>query len=56
MLAKGEGALGVMTPIFRIPGGASPVGGSTWWKPASGQQWMSWVHLADIVGLFLEAS
>ena len=53
VLAKGEGALGVMTPIFKL-GGASPVGnGGSLFKPATGRQWMSWIHTDDIVGLFL---
>jgi uncharacterized protein (TIGR01777 family) len=57
VLARGEGALGVMTPIFRwLPGGAAPVGsGPTSILPATGRQWFSWIHLTDIVGLFLMA-
>ncbi len=57
VLARGEGALGVMTPIFRwLPLGAAPVGnGGGLLKPATGQQWMSWIHIDDIVGLFLLA-
>jgi uncharacterized protein (TIGR01777 family) len=57
VLARGEGALGVMTPVFRwLPGGAAPVGnGGKRLAPAKGQQWMSWVHAEDIVGIFLLA-
>ena len=57
VLAKGEGALGAMTPIFRwLPGGAAPVGnGGSLLKPAGGQQWMSWIHIDDIVGILLLA-
>ena len=55
VLARGEGALGVMTPIFRM-GGATPVGnGGSLLKPATGRQWMSWIHIDDIVGLLLMA-
>jgi uncharacterized protein (TIGR01777 family) len=57
VLARGEGALGAMTPIYKwLPGGAAPVGGGgSPLKPGSGRQWMSWIHLDDIVGLFLLA-
>jgi uncharacterized protein (TIGR01777 family) len=58
VLARAGGALGVMTPIFRwLPGGAAPVGngGGTLLGPARGQQWMSWIHIDDIVGILLLA-
>jgi uncharacterized protein (TIGR01777 family) len=57
VLAQGEGALGVMTPIFRwLPLGSAPVGnGGGLLKPAAGRQWMSWIHIDDIVGIFLLA-
>ncbi len=55
VLGRGQGALGVMVPIFRW-GGASPIGsGGHWLRPARGPQWLSWIHLDDIVGLFLMA-
>jgi uncharacterized protein len=54
VLARGEGALGVMTPIFRL-GGAAPVGGDGLLRPAVGRQWMSWIHVDDLVGLYLLA-
>ena len=56
VLAKGEGALGTMTPLYKLFVGAAPVGsGGSLLKPATGLQWMSWVHIDDIVGLFLLA-
>lgn len=57
VLARGEGALGVMTPIFKwLPLGAAPVGsGAHPLAPATGKQWMSWIHLDDITGILLLA-
>ncbi len=55
VLAKDEGPLGVMTPIFKL-GLASPVGsGHHPLGAGKGEQWMSWIHLDDIAGLFLAA-
>ncbi len=56
VLAQGDGALGVMTPVFRwLPGGAAPVGSGGSATPATGRQWMSWIHLDDIARLFVFA-
>ena len=56
VLGKGEGALGTMVPVFKIPGGAAPVGnGGSPFGLGRGQQWMSWIHVDDIVGIFLLA-
>jgi len=55
VLSREGGALKVLTPIFKyLPGGAAPVG-SAGGLLASGQQWMSWIHIDDIVGIFLMA-
>lgn len=51
VLAAGEGALKLMTPLFKWGPGA-PIGGGA---IGTGQHWMSWIHLEDIVGLFLMA-
>lgn len=51
VLAPDEGALKMMTPIFKFGPGA-PIGGDGGMGPATGQQWMSWIHIDDIAGLF----
>jgi uncharacterized protein (TIGR01777 family) len=51
VLAPGEGALAFMTPIFKLGPGA-PVGSGGKLAPATGKQWMSWIHIHDIVGIF----
>lgn len=50
VLAANAGALKIMTPIFKFGPGA-PIG-SGGGIVANGQQWMSWIHLDDIVGIF----
>jgi len=50
VLAPGEGALAFMTPIFKLGPGA-PIGSGGSFL-AKGQQWMSWVHIDDIAGIF----
>jgi uncharacterized protein len=51
VLAPDEGALKIMTPIFKLGPGA-PIGGGGGMGPATGQQWMSWIHIDDIAGIF----
>jgi uncharacterized protein (TIGR01777 family) len=46
VLGKGAGALGAMTPIFKLGLGA---------RLGSGRQWMAWIHLEDIARLALFA-
>jgi uncharacterized protein (TIGR01777 family) len=55
VLAKGEGALGAMGPIFRALPLAAPIGNGHSPFYATGRQWMSWVHIDDIAGIFLLA-
>ena len=50
VLAPGGGALKLMTPIFKFGPGA-PIGAAGK-LVAEGNQWMSWIHIDDIVGLF----
>jgi uncharacterized protein len=50
VLAPGAGALAVMTPIFKL-GPGTPIGGGGKFL-AQGNQWMSWIHIDDIVGIF----
>ncbi len=47
VLARQGGALARMLPAFRLGAGG---------RLGSGQQWMSWIHLDDVVGLLLHAS
>jgi len=50
VLAPGEGALAFMTPIFKLgPGAPIGSGGGLF---AKGRQWMSWIHIDDIAGMF----
>lgn len=55
VLARGGGALGVMTPFFKLGPGVPIGSGGGLLRPALGQQWLSWIHIDDIVGLFLLA-
>ena len=45
-----ERRLKVMTPLFKL-GPGTPIGGAGKFL-AAGNQWMSWIHIHDIVGLF----
>jgi uncharacterized protein (TIGR01777 family) len=51
VLARNEGALRFMTPLFKLGPGA-PIGSNRRFGLASGQQWMSWIHIDEIVGVF----
>lgn len=57
VLARNAGMLGTLSPIIRfVPAGASPVGNArSSWLPGVGGQWTPWIHLDDIVELFLLA-
>jgi uncharacterized protein (TIGR01777 family) len=46
VLGHGGGALGQMLPFFRMGTGG---------RIGNGRQWMSWIHLDDLVGLLLSA-
>lgn len=46
VLGTGGGALGALVPIFR-----AGLGGVV----GSGEQWYSWIHLDDLVGIYLRA-
>jgi uncharacterized protein (TIGR01777 family) len=46
VLGQGGGALARMVPLFRLG-----LGG----RLGSGRQWMSWIHLDDLVALFVQA-
>jgi uncharacterized protein (TIGR01777 family) len=50
VLAPNEGALKIMTPIFKLGPGA-PIGSGGGFF-AHGEQWMSWIHIDDIVSIF----
>jgi uncharacterized protein (TIGR01777 family) len=50
VLAPNAGALQVMTPIFKL-GPGTPIGGGGKFL-AQGNQWMSWIHIDDIIGIF----
>jgi uncharacterized protein (TIGR01777 family) len=53
VLGHNEGALKLMTPLFKIGPGV-PIGSAGGFL-ARGQQWMSWIHIDDIVGIFVLA-
>jgi NAD dependent epimerase/dehydratase family enzyme len=50
VLAPGAGVIAKLAPIFKF-GPGTPVGGGGKFL-AQGNQWMSWIHIDDIVGIF----
>ena len=50
VLAANDGALRKMTPMFKFLPGV-PIGSNGRLEPAQGKQWMSWIHIDDIVGI-----
>jgi len=53
VLARNEGALRFMTPIFKLGPGVPIGSGGRFF--AQGKQWMSWIHVDDIVGVIILA-
>jgi uncharacterized protein (TIGR01777 family) len=51
VLSAEEGALKKMAPLFKMAPGA-PIGSGGRLGAARGEQWMSWIHIDDIVGIF----
>jgi uncharacterized protein (TIGR01777 family) len=49
VLARGEGALKIMTPLFKFGPGV-PIGSGKGFV-GRGAQWMSWIHIDDMVGI-----
>jgi uncharacterized protein (TIGR01777 family) len=49
VLAPGEGAMKLMTPLFKLGPGVPIGSGSS--LIARGAQWMSWIHMDDVVGI-----
>jgi len=47
VLGKEAGALPLMARVFRLGGGG---------RLGTGQQWMQWIHIHDVAGLFLHAA
>jgi uncharacterized protein (TIGR01777 family) len=47
VLGKEAGALPLMARVFRLGGGG---------RLGTGRQWMPWIHIHDVAGLFLHAA